>query len=241
MDKGKQPTIWAGHNFNRLTEEAFRRNEEKERVQVVGEILDQPDGCEKSNIDTIIRCNPLSRLSSALDNVFEVGLSPKYLGAGSVSAKLFNLHECVDDDSLGLPMEVNTSVVALDAYGPGSVGRDGPKVGSILLFKVVGNLIEESAPDITAKDLAWGENCVFGAFVDSDAINYFEIAQTSGDVVQSELRRKDSTEESGQSVEMQVVKPGQDRLIVNKLSPSSNETFELEQELDKFIASRPAQ
>ena len=50
MDKGKQPTIWGKHNFNRLTEEAFRRNKEKEKAQVVGEILDHPDGCETSNI-----------------------------------------------------------------------------------------------------------------------------------------------------------------------------------------------
>lgn len=238
MDKGKQPTIWGKHNFNQLAEEAFRRTEEKERAQVVGEILDHPDGCEESNIN-VLSDNPLSRLSRALEKAFEVELAPSI--CDTVSVKLFNPHECVDDNSLGLPMEVSTSVVALDAYGPGSVGRDGPKVGSILLFKVAGNLIEESAPDITAKDLAWGENCTYGALVDGDAINYFEITQTSGDVVQSELRRKDSTEENGQSVEMQVVKPGQDRLIANKLSPSSNEAFELEQELDKFIASRSAQ
>jgi len=133
-----------------------------------------------------------------LGGAFEVRLSPS--SCDTVSVKLFNPHERVADDSLVVPMEVNTSVVALDAYGPGSVGGDGPKVGSILLFKVAGNLIEEPAPDITAKDLAWGENCVFGAFVDGNAINYFEIAQTSGDVVQSELRRNDPTEENGQSV-----------------------------------------
>ena len=237
MDKGRQPSIWGKHNFNQLTEEAFRRNKEKERAQVVGEILDHPDGCEKSNIN-ILSDNPLSRLSRALEKAFEVELSPSV--CDTVNVRLFSPHECVVDDSKAIPVEVSTSVVALDAYGPGSVGRDGPKVGSILLFKVAGNLIEESAPDITAKDLAWGENCVFGAFVDSDAISYFEIAQTSGDVVQSELRRKDSTEENGQSVEMQVVTPGKDRRIVNKLSSSSNEAFELEQELDKFIVSRSA-
>ena len=51
MDKGKQPTIWGKHNFNLLTEEAFRRTEEKERARVVGEILDHPDGCEEGNIN----------------------------------------------------------------------------------------------------------------------------------------------------------------------------------------------
>lgn len=238
MDKERQPNIWGGHNLNRLAEEAFRRNEEKERVQVVGEILDYPDHCEESNIN-VLSGNALSRLSNALREALDVRLSPG--ACGTVSVKLFNPHERVVDNSLVVPMEVNTSVVALDAYGPGSVGRDGAKVGSILLFKLSANLINESVPDMTAKDLAWGENCVFGAFVDSDAINYFEIAQTSGDVVQSELRRKDPTEESGQSVEMQVVKPGQDQLIVQNLASSSDEAFELEQELEKFMASRPAQ
>lgn len=214
MDKGKQPTIWGKHNFNLLTEEAFRRNKEKEKAQVVGEILDHPDGCEEGNINTLSD-NALSRLSNALRGAFEVCLSPS--SCDTVSVKLFNPHERVDDNSLGLPMEVSTSVVALDAYGPGSVGRDGLKVGSILLFKVAGNLIEESAPDITAKDLA-----------------------TSGDVVQSELRRKDPTEENGQSVEMQVVMPGKDRLIVQELPSSSDKALQLEQELDKFMASRLA-
>lgn len=238
MDKGKQPNIWGRHNLNQLAEEAFRRNKEKERAQVVGEILDYPDGCEEGNINPFSG-NVLSRLSNALEKALDVSLSPG--ACGTVSVKLFNPHERVVDNSLVVPMEVNTSVVALDAYGPGSVGRDGSKVGSILLFKVAGNLIKEPAPGITAKDLAWGENCVFGAFVDGDAINYFEIGQTSGDVVQAELRRNDPMEENGQSVEMRVVKPGQDQLIVQKLPSSSDEVFELEQELDKFMASRSAQ
>lgn len=238
MDKERQPNIWGGHNLNRLAEEAFRRNEEKEKAQAVGEILNYPDRNEANTIGFLSE-NTLSRLSWALSKVFEVNFASG--SCDTVKVKLFNPHERVVDNSLVVPMEVNTSVVALDAYGPGSVGRDGSKVGSILLFKVAGNLIKEPAPGITAKDLAWGENCVFGAFVDGDAINYFEIAQTSGDVVQSELRRKDPTEESGQSVEMQVVKPGQDQLIVQKLPSSSDEVFELEQELDKFMASRSAQ
>lgn len=238
MDKERQPNIWGGHNLNRLAEEAFRRNEEKEKAQAVGEILNYPDRNEANTIGFLSE-NTLSRLSWALSKVFEVNFASG--SCDTVKVKLFNPHERVVDNSLVVPMEVNTSVVALDAYGPGSVGRDGAKVGSILLFKLSAHLIDEPVPDMTAKDLAWGENCVFGAFVDSDAINYFEIAQTSGDVVQSELRRKDPTEESGQSVEAQVVTPGQDQLIVQKLSSSSDEALQLEQELDKFMAFRPAQ
>ena len=238
MDKGKQPNIWGKHNFNQLTEEAFRRNKEKERAQVVGEILDHPDRNEENTIG-FLSDNALSRLSWVLGKVFEVNLASG--ACDTVKVKLFNPHERVADNSFVVPMEVNTSVVALDAYGPGSVGRDGVRVGSVLLFKLSTNLIDEPVPDMTAKDLAWGENCVFGAFVDSDAINYFAIAQTSGDVVQSELRRNDPTEENGQSVEMQVVKPGQDQLIVQNLASSSDEAFQLEQELEKFMASRPTQ
>lgn len=238
MDKERQPNIWGGHNLNRLAEEAFRRNEEKEKAQAVGEILNYPDRNEANTIGFLSE-NTLSRLSWALSKVFEVNFASG--SCDTVKVKLFNPHERVVDNSLVVPMEVNTSVVALDAYGPGSVGRDGAKVGSILLFKLSAHLIDEPVPDMTAKDLAWGENCVFGAFVDGGTINYFEIAQTSGDVVQSELRRKDPTEESGQSVEAQVVTPGQDQLIVQKLPSSNDEAFELEQELDKFIVSRSAQ
>ena len=238
MDKERQPNIWGGHNLNRLAEEAFRRNEEKEKAQAVGEILNFPDRNEANTIGFLSE-NTLSRLSWALSKVFEVNFASG--SCDTVKVKLFNPHERVVDNSLVVPMEVNTSVVALDAYGPGSVGRDGAKVGSILLFKLSAHLIDEPVPDMTAKDLAWGENCVFGAFVDGGTINYFEIAQTSGDVVQSELRRKDPTEESGQSVEAQVVTPGQDQLIVQKLPSSNDEAFELEQELDKFIVSRSAQ
>ena len=239
MEKISQPTLWNKHNFGNLTGEAFRRSEEKVRARAVSEMLDQPDGCEESMIYAFSMRNPLSRLSSALEGVFGVELSPEIIS--SVSVKLFNPHERAEDSSGVIPVEVSTSVVALDVYGTDFLGGGGAKVGSILLFKLSANLIDEPAPDMTAKDLAWGENCTYGAFVDGDAINYFEIAQTSGDVVQSELRRKDSTEENGQSVEMQVITPGKDRLIVNKLSPSSSEAFELEQELDKFIASRSAQ
>lgn len=238
MDKGKQPTIWGKHNFNQLAEEAFRRTEEKERARVVGEILDHPDRNEENTIG-FLSDNALSRLSWVLGRVFEVNLASG--ACDTVKVKLFNPHERVADNSFVVPMEVNTSVVALDAYGPGSVGRDGVRVGSVLLFKLSTNLIDEPVPDMTAKDLAWGDNCTYGVLVGDSAIDYFEIVQTSGDVVQSELRRKDPTEENGQSVEAQVVTPGQDRLIVNELSSSSNEALELEQELDKFIVSRSAQ
>lgn len=240
MDKGKQPNIWGRHNLNQLAGEVFRRNEEKEKAQAVGKILAHPDHNEE-NVIGILSDNALSHLHKALGRVFEVKLYPSRGAYCKVNAKLFHPHECVTDNSCVIPVKVSTSVVAFDTYTPKPNGQAEVRVGSVLLFKLSANLINESAPDINAKDLAWGENCTYGALVDGDAINYFEITQTSGDVVQSELCRKDPTEEDGQSVEMQVVKPGQDRLIVNKLSPSSDEAFELEQELDKFIASHSAQ
>lgn len=221
-----------------MAREAFRRSEEKDRVQAIDEILDRPDDCEESRIDDIRRHSPLSCFSRALENAFEVKLSPEWLSNTTVNVKLFSPHERVVDSSNVIPLEVGTSVVALDAYERATMRKSGAKVGSILLFKLSANLTDEPAPDITAKDLAWGENCLYGAFAAGSAINYFEIVQASGDVVESELRRKDPTEESGQSVEMQVVKPGQDQFIVQKLPSSSDEVFELDQELDKFIKHR---
>ena len=46
MDKGRQPTLWNNHNLDILANEAFRRGEEKRKIQAISEILDQPDGYE---------------------------------------------------------------------------------------------------------------------------------------------------------------------------------------------------
>lgn len=233
MDKGRQPTLWSNHNLNSLADEAFRRTEEKRRARAIGEILDQPDGYEDNEIDSIVRKDSLSDLDRTLGLAFNIGLSPnsfKY----TTSAKLFNPHESVVDSSNAILVEVHTSVVAFDVYKDVHFRR----AGSVLLFKLSANLIDEPAPDMTAKDLAWGENCSYGAFVDDSSITYFEFARAGGDVVRAEVRRKDSTEESGQSVEMQVVEPRGEWCEIQKISSSSKEAIELDQEMEKFIASR---
>lgn len=237
MDKGRQPTLWSNHNLNSLADEAFRRTEEKRRARAIGEILDQPDGHEDNEIDSIVRKDSLSDLDRMLGLAFNIGLSPnsfKY----TTSAKLFNPHESVVDSSNAIPVEVHTSVVAFDVYEDVHIGKDGARAGSVLLFKLSANLIDEPAPDMTAKDLAWGENCSYGAFVDDSSITYFEFARAGGDVVRAEVRRKDPTEESGQSVEMQVVEPRGEWYRIQKISSSSKEAIELDQEMEKFIASR---
>lgn len=237
MDKGRQPTLWSNHNLNSLADEAFRRTEEKRRARAIGEILDQPDGYEDNEIDSIVRKDSLSDLDRTLGLAFNIGLSPnsfKY----TTSAKLFNPHESVVDSSNIIPVEVSTSAVAFDVYKDVHFRKDGVRAGSVLLFKLSANLIDEPAPDMTAKDLAWGENCSYGAFVDDSSITYFEFARAGGDVVRAEVRRKDSTEESGQSVEMQVVEPRGEWCEIQKISSSSKEAIELDQEMEKFIASR---
>lgn len=238
MDKGRQPTLWNNHNLDILANEAFRRGEEKRKIQVVSEILDQPDGYEESNINTLINQDSLSRLGGMLSVSLDLELSPKFIGSSPISAKLFKPHESVVDSSNIIPVEVGTSVVAFDVYEDVHIGKDGARAGSVLLFKLSANLIDEPAPDMTAKDLAWGENCSYGAFVDDSSITYFEFARAGGDVVRAEVRRKDSTEESGQSVEMQVVEPRGEWCEIQKISSSSKEAIELDQEMEKFIASR---
>ena len=197
MDKGRQPTLWSNHNLDSLANEAFRRGEEKRKIQVVSEILDQPDGYEESNINTLINQDSLSRLGGMLSVSLDLELSPKFIGSSPISAKLFKPHESVVDSSNIIPVEVGTSVVAFDVYEDVHIGKDGARAGSVLLFKLSANLIDEPAPDMTAKDLAWGENCSYGAFVDDSSITYFEFARAGGDVVRAEVRRKDPTEESG--------------------------------------------
>lgn len=238
MDKGRQPTLWNNHNLDILANEAFRRGEEKRKIQAISEILDQPDDYEDNEIDAVGRKDSLSDLDRILGLAFDIGISPKFLSNYIISAKLFNPHESVVDSSNIIPVEVGTSVVAFDVYEDVHIGKDGARAGSVLLFKLSANLIDEPAPDMTAKDLAWGENCSYGAFVDDSSITYFEFARAGGDVVRAEVRRKDPTEESGQSVEMQVVEPRGEWYKIQKISSSSKEAIELDQEMEKFIASR---
>ena len=238
MDKGRQPTLWSNHNLDILANEAFRRGEEKRKIQVVSEILNQPDGYEESNINTMLGKDSLSRFGSMLDNSLNLRLSPDFRGNYPIRANLFKPHESIVDSSNVMPVEVSTSVVAFDIYKYTYFSEDGVRAGSVLLFKLSSNLIDEPAPDMTAKDLAWGDNCSYGAFVEDNSITYFKFARAGGDAVRAEVRRKDPTEESGQSVEMQVVEPGKARRAIQKLSSSSKEAIELDQEMEKFIASR---
>ena len=210
MDKGRQPTLWNNHNLDSLADEAFRRSEEKRRARAIGEILDQPDGYEDNEIDSIVRKDSLSDLDRMLGLAFNIGISPKSLSKYTTSAKLFNPHESVVDSSNAIPVEVHTSVVAFDVYESTTSNRkNGAKVGSILLPKLSANLIDEPAPDMTAKDLIWRKNCTYAALVHDDTITYLE-----------------------------VVEKGRENFSIRKLSSSSNEAIELDQEMEKFIASR---
>lgn len=209
MDKGRQPTLWSNHNLDSLANEAFRRGEEKRKIQVVSEILDQPDGYEESNIDTMLGKDSLSRFGSMLNSSLNLRLSPEFISSKPISAKLFKPHESVVDSSNIIPVEVSTSVVAFDIYKYTHFSEDGVRAGSVLLFKLSSNLIDEPAPDMTAKDLVWRKNCTYAALVRDNAITYLE-----------------------------VVEKGRENFSIRKLSSSSNEAIELDQEMEKFIASR---
>lgn len=210
MDKGRQPTLWNNHNLDILANEAFRRGEEKRKIQIVSEILDQPDDYEDNEIDSIVRKDSLSDLDRMLGLAFDIGISPKFLSNYIISAKLFKPHESIVDSSNAIPAEVHTSVVAFDIYEKATSAREtGAKVGSILLSKLSANLIDEPAPDMTAKDLVWRKNCTYAALVHDDTITYLE-----------------------------VVEKGRENFSIRKLSSSSNEAIELDQEMEKFIASR---
>ena len=209
MDKGRQPTLWSNHNLDSLANEAFRRGEEKRKIQVVSEILDQPDGYEESNIDTMLGKDSLSRFGSMLNSSLNLRLSPEFISSKPISAKLFKPHESVVDSSNIIPVEVSTSAVAFDVYKDVHFRKDGVRAGSVLLFKLSANLIDEPAPDMTAKDLVWRKNCTYAALVRDDTITYLEI-----------------------------VEKGRENFSIRKLSSSSNEAIELDQEMEKFIALR---
>ena len=197
----EQLSILSGYNLWELMAKEVRRPGEKEEEQTITEILKQPDNTEEVNMG-----RALTSLSKGLDNTFGAGLSG-ICGGDSVKAKLFRPHECVLCSYYGMPVELNTSVTAFDAHTYGE--SRGKKAGSVMLFKLSANLPGESAPSSTARDLKWGVNCIQGAFVTGNKINYFEIAQTSGDDI-----------------------------VVVELHPFEERALNLSQELGKFIASR---
>ena len=200
----EQPSILSGYNLWELMAKEVRRPGEKEEAQTITEILKQPDNNEKVNMG-----RALTSLSKGLDDTFGVGLSGICGGdsVDSVKAKLFRPHKCVLGSYYGMPVELNTSVTAFDAHTSGEPRRK--KAGFVMLFKLSANRPGESAPSSTARDLEWGVNCIQGAFVTGDKINYFEIAQTSGDDI-----------------------------VVVELHPFGEGALNLSQELEKFIASR---
>ena len=237
MDSRRQPTIWGNHNLSNIAGEAFRRNTEREKAQAVNKALTNPDNTEECHI-YIDKDKELYNLSRALITAFGPKLASQSWG-GKVDAKLFRPHDSVVDSSQAIDIDVHTSVVAFDTYiDTGDYMEKSEKTGSAILFKLSANLIGEPTPDMTANDLIFGDNCTYGALVDSDTIKYFKITYKNGDIVESELRRKDPTEQSGQSVDAQIIKRGDTRLVTEELSPSSNEALELDQELEKFIKSR---
>ena len=197
----EQTSILSGYNLWELMAKEVRRTEEKEKTKTITEILKQPDNTEEVNMG-----RALTSLSKGLVNTFGVGLS-EICGGDSVKAKLFRPHKCVLGSYYGMPVELNTSVTAFDAHTSGE--PRGKKAGSVMLFKLSANPPGESAPSSTARDLEWGVNCIQGAFVTGDKINYFEIAQTSGDDI-----------------------------VVVELHPFEERALNLSQELGKFIASR---
>lgn len=235
MDSGRQPTIWRNHDLSGIAGEAFRRNVEREKAQAVNEILTNPDDTEERRI-CINNDKELYTLSRALVTAFGPRLTSLNYG-GKVDAKLFRPHDNVVDSSQAIDIDVHTSVVAFDTY-TGDPKDKSEKTGSVILFKLSANLIGEPTPDMTANDLIFGNNCTYGALVDDDTIKYFKITYKNGDRVESELCRKDPTEESGQSVDAQIIKRGDTRLVTEELSHSSNEALELDQEFEKFIKSR---
>lgn len=197
----EQPPILSGYNLWGLMAKEVRRPEEKEKAKTITEILKQPDNTEEVNMG-----RALTSLSKGLVNTFGVGLSG-ICGGDSAKVKLFRPHECILGSCYGMPVELNTSVTAFDAHTSGE--PRGKKAGSVMLFKLSANPPGESAPSSTARDLEWGVNCIKGVFVTGGKINYFEIAQTSGDDI-----------------------------VVVELHPFGERALNLSQELEKFIASR---
>lgn len=234
MDKGTQPSIFSKYNTVGLASEAYIRQESRKLAGGVLEALSDPDSTQVLYALLFDQLpGELPALAKALSSG---GLIPRTGGAGAPTPyhycfafQFFQPHDTVGiNDFPGF--EATTSLIALPL-------RDEK---TVVLFRMGMNLVGEDSAPLGVDDLLPIDNCVCGGVIDgrTQQVRFFQFAKVAGDKVEQELRRRDSTEESGEVVDARVVRPGGESITFDYFSPSSPEYNELLLELCKFVKSR---
>ena len=119
MNKEQGP-IWKEHNLSGLLDSLVSRAEQPFRIKDVKEALKNPDNFERCTYlphgDRYV-CNfpSVPQLDRLFNSELNVRLKPSERN-NETTVSLFESHECCDVESRGVPVEVNTSVIALKAY-----------------------------------------------------------------------------------------------------------------------------
>lgn len=198
------------------------------------EALSNPDGTRV--LYAIVPARLPGELPTLLQPLLSDGLIPQHGGIGAPNQhhdcykfQLFRPHDTVGIDDLP-GFEATTSLIALPLQDEKTV----------VLFRMDMNLVGEDSAPLGVDDLSPTDNCVCGGVIDgrTQQVRFFQFAKVAGDKVEQELRRRDSTEESGEVVDARVVRPGEESTTLDYFTPSSPEHSELLLELRKFVESR---
>ncbi len=245
MNKGEQSSVMKYYNTKHLTEQAYDRSEQERMAGELQTALAQPDSTEVYSIDTLALNddNFLDQFKIRFDWSFAdytLAKEKTFPSPVEVTAQFFAPHDSTIHEADGIPVEIHTAVVAFDTFDKDQTNANGErqKNGTVLLFKLSANMIGEAQPAPTMKDFAWDKNCATGAVVGEDGVRFFRLTHSEDERVAAEVRRKDSTEESGHIVDAQVVEKKRSLPTIEKIDPASDEALQLKMELETFIASR---
>ena len=245
MNKGEQSSVMKYYNTKHLTEQAYDRSEQERMAGELQTALAQPDSTEVYSIDTLALNddNFLDQFKIRFDWSFAdytLAKEKTFPSPVEVTAQFVAPHDSTIHEADGIPVEIHTAVVAFDTFDKDQTNANGErqKNGTVLLFKLSANMIGEAQPAPTMKDFAWDKNCATGAVVGEDGVRFFRLTHSEDERVTAEVRRKDSTEESGHTVDAQVVEKKRSLPTIEKIDPASDEALQLKMELETFIASR---
>ncbi len=245
MKRSEQSSVMKCYNTKYLTEQAYGRSEQERMADELQTALAQPDSTEVYSIKTfpLDDDNLLGRFKFRFDSSFagytlaKEGTFPLPV---EVTAQFFAPHDSIIHEADGIPVEMHTAVVAFDTFDKNQTNANGErqKNGTVLLFKLSANMVGEAQPAPTMKDFAWDRNCATGAVVGEDGVRFFRLTHSEDERVTAEIRRNNSIEESGHTVDAQVVEKKRSLPTIEKIDPASDEALQLKMELETFIASR---
>jgi hypothetical protein len=245
MNKGEQSSVMKYYDTKHLTEQAYDRSEQERMAGELQTALAQPDSTEVYSIDTLALNddNFLDQFKIRFDWSFAdytLAKEKTFPSPVEVTAQFFAPHDSTIHEADGIPVEMHTAVVAFDTFDRDQTNANGErqKNGTVLLFKLSANMIGEAQPAPTMKDFAWDKNCAIGVVVGEDSVRFFRLTHGEDERVTAEIRRNNSTEESGHTVDAQVVEKKHSLPTIEKIDPASDEALQLKMELETFIASR---